>query len=121
MTNPLAITVTDLTKRFDGKTILAGVHLAVQPGQTVCLIGPSGGGKSTLLRCVNGLNTFDGGTIQVGPHRLQPGDGAVANTIRRTVGMVFQDFRLFPHRTALENVIEAPRHVLGTPAAQART
>jgi len=116
----LSITVTELTKRYDGKTILDGVHLAVQPGQTVCLIGPSGGGKSTLLRCVNGLNTFDAGTIQVGPHHLQPGGLAVADVIRRTVGMVFQDFRLFPHMTALENVVEAPRQVLGTPAAQAR-
>jgi ABC-type polar amino acid transport system ATPase subunit len=117
---PLAITVTGLTKRFDGKTILAGVHLTVQPGQTVCLIGPSGGGKSTLLRCVNGLNTFDAGSVQVGAHRLEPHDGGAAAAVRRTVGMIFQDFRLFPHMSALENIIEAPRQVLGVSAGQAR-
>jgi ABC-type polar amino acid transport system ATPase subunit len=115
----ISITVSDLIKRYDGKTILADVHLTVQPGQTVCLIGPSGGGKSTLLRCVNGLNTFDAGTVQVGPHRLTS-DGRAADAVRRTVGMVFQDFRLFPHMTALENVTEAPRHVLGTSAGDAR-
>ena len=71
MTKGISITVSDLSKRYDGKTILDSVSLTVQPGQTVCLIGPSGGGKSTLLRCVNGLNTFDSGTITVGQHRLQ--------------------------------------------------
>ena len=71
MTSGISITVSDLSKRYDGKTILDGVSLTVKPGQTVCLIGPSGGGKSTLLRCVNGLNTFDSGTITVGQHRLQ--------------------------------------------------
>jgi ABC-type polar amino acid transport system ATPase subunit len=110
----ISIIITDLAKRFGDKTILAGVSLSVQPGQTVCLIGPSGGGKSTLLRCVNGLNTFDNGSIQVGSHRLVPERNSTSVTVRRTVGMVFQDFRLFPHMTALENVMEAPRQLLKT-------
>lgn len=117
----ISISVTNLTKRFGDKTILAGVSLDAQPGQTVCLIGPSGGGKSTLLRCVNGLNTFDSGAIQVGQHRLAPGKTNSSVTVRRTIGMVFQDFRLFPHMTALENVMEAPRQLLKTPLTQIKS
>jgi ABC-type polar amino acid transport system ATPase subunit len=83
----------------------------------VALIGPSGGGKSTLLRCLNGLNTFDAGEIRVGPHTLQPGNGkgngAALQPVRRLLGMIFQDFQLFPHLTVLQNVIEAPVRVLG--------
>ncbi|HXH27562.1 MAG TPA: ATP-binding cassette domain-containing protein, partial [Candidatus Polarisedimenticolia bacterium] len=75
---PCRIEVRDLRKRFGDRTVLDGVSLAVEPGQTVALIGPSGGGKSTLLRCVNGLNAFDGGAVQVGPHRLSPGPMAGA-------------------------------------------
>ncbi len=89
-----------------------GVSLNVEQGQTVCLLGPSGGGKSTLLRCVNGLNTFDTGTITVGSHQLRAQNKADLEEVRRTVGMVFQDFRLFPHFSALENVMEAPVRVL---------
>ena len=66
----LHITVTGLTKRFRDRTILDHISFAVAPGQTVALIGPSGGGKSTLLRCLNGLHTFEAGEIQIGPHRL---------------------------------------------------
>jgi ABC-type polar amino acid transport system ATPase subunit len=117
----ISITITELTKTFGNRPILQGVSLTVQPGQTVCLIGPSGGGKSTLLRCVNGLNTFEGGSVQVGPHRLHPGKTTSSIEVRRTVGMVFQDFRLFPHMTALENVIEAPRLLLRTPLPKAKT
>jgi polar amino acid transport system ATP-binding protein len=88
----------------------------------VALLGPSGGGKSTLLRCLNGLNTFDSGEIRVGPHRLHPGDNraeAELPAIRRIFGMVFQDFQLFPHLSVLENVIEAPVRVLGQAPGQA--
>jgi polar amino acid transport system ATP-binding protein len=100
--------------------VLDQVSLVVQPGETVALIGPSGGGKSTLLRCLNGLNRFDQGEIRVGKHVLAPGrNGDAARPVRRLLGMIFQDFQLFPHLTALENVIEAPLHVLKLSRAQA--
>jgi len=119
------IQVNDLTKRFGSRLVLDRIGLSVAQGETVALIGPSGGGKSTLLRCLNGLTTFDGGEIRVGDHVLGPGAGARSNggavrQMRRLFGMVFQDFQLFPHLTALGNVIEAPVRVLGLPTAQAR-
>ncbi len=123
--NPAAhLTMTGLTKKFGERLVLDRVSLRVESGQTVALIGPSGGGKSTLLRCLNGLNTFDEGEIQVGPHVLRAGDasrgnGAAVRAMRRLFGMVFQDFQLFPHLTALSNVIEAPVRVLGLPHREA--
>ncbi len=124
MTQPFGIEVEGLVKRFGGRTVLDGVSLSIAPGQTVALIGPSGGGKSTLLRCVNGLASFDAGRVRVGPYVLHAGAGrshaAEARNVRRLVGMIFQDFQLFPHLTALGNVIEAPRRVLGLPYEQAR-
>src|ERR1700680_4640056 len=113
----MRIEVTGLTKRYGDRQVLAGVNLTVATGETVALIGPSGGGKSTLLRCLNGLNSFDGGAIQVGPHRLTAAESrrstpALAQ-VRRLLGMIFQDFQLFPHLTALGNIIEAPIRVLG--------
>jgi polar amino acid transport system ATP-binding protein len=110
--NTLTVQVRNVCKSFDGRRILDGVSLTVEGGQTVALIGPSGGGKSTLLRCLNGLNTFDAGEIRVGDHRLLPGPSATARAVRRLLGMIFQDFQLFPHLTALENIIEAPLRVL---------
>ncbi len=120
----LRIVLAGVSKRFEDRPVLDGVSLRVDPGETVALIGPSGGGKSTLLRCINGLTTFDAGEIRVGPHVLAPrppgsADGD-ARQVRRLLGMIFQDFQLFPHLTALQNVVEAPIHVLGQPGAQAR-
>src|SRR2546429_6710170 len=125
MSNLMQITVSAVTKRFGDRLVLDGVNLAVEPGETVALIGPSGGGKSTLLRCLNALNTFDAGEIRVGPHVLRPeqspGSTDVgAGQVRRLLGMVFQDFQLFPHLTALQNVMEAPIHVLKLNPAEAR-
>jgi polar amino acid transport system ATP-binding protein len=122
MENAADVSLHNLTKRYGPRTILQGVSLAIQSGQTVALIGPSGGGKSTLLRCINGLCSFDEGEVRVGEHVLRPlpdplqgraRTPAAAREIRRLFGMVFQDFQLFPHFTALENVIEAPLRVLG--------
>ncbi|MEX0586610.1 MAG: amino acid ABC transporter ATP-binding protein, partial [Pirellulales bacterium] len=87
----------------------------------VALIGPSGGGKSTFLRCANGLADFESGKVRVGPHELSAPiiEGANVRAVRRLVGMVFQDYQLFPHLTALENIVLAPRRVLGMPRQMA--
>jgi len=112
----MQITIKDVAKRFAERQVLDGIDLEVMPGETVALIGPSGGGKSTLLRCLNGLCDFDRGEIRVGDHVLKPGGaratGDSLRQVRRLLGMIFQDFQLFPHLTALGNVIEAPRYVL---------
>jgi len=110
-----------VTKRFGDRLVLDAVQLTVHVGETVALIGPSGGGKSTLLRCINGLASFDAGEIQVGTHRLGPNGASKENlpAVRRLFGMIFQDFQLFPHLTAVGNVMEAPQRVLGQPASQA--
>jgi ABC-type polar amino acid transport system ATPase subunit len=116
-----AVTLKNVTKRYGQRTILNDVSLEINSGETVALIGPSGGGKSTLLRCINGLATFDSGEVRVGEHVLPPGgNAAIAAQVRRSFGMIFQDFQLFPHLTALENVMEAPVQVLGKSKAEAR-
>jgi polar amino acid transport system ATP-binding protein len=112
------LAITALHKRRGEREVLRGVSLSLGKGRVGVLIGPSGSGKSTLLRCINGLDTFDGGEIRVAGKRLAA-DRNVRDrerdlcAVRRRVGMVFQQFNLFPHRTALENVIEGPVHVLG--------
>ena len=116
------VRVEGVTKRYGQRVILDRVNLAVKAGETVAVLGPSGGGKSTLLRCINGLQPFDEGRIQVGPHLLSAGNGKPSGdvrAVRRMAGMVFQDFQLFPHLTALSNVVEGPVHVLGLPRAEA--
>jgi polar amino acid transport system ATP-binding protein len=124
MNEPLQVDVRGVVKRFGDRQVLDGVDLTILPGQTMALIGPSGGGKSTLLRCINGLTQFDAGEIQVGPYRLAGGRQSpprdTVHRIRRLFGMIFQDFQLFPHLTAVGNVMEAPVHVLGVSAAEAR-
>ncbi|HMP78243.1 MAG TPA: amino acid ABC transporter ATP-binding protein [Pirellulaceae bacterium] len=120
------IEIRQLVKRFGKQTILDHVSLRLPDGQVSVLLGPSGSGKSTLLRTINGLEPFDSGEIWIHDEiRLgeagSPGrDDAVA-AIRRQVGMVFQQFNLFPHRTVLQNVVEAPIYVLGKPRGQAES
>jgi len=105
--------VTGLHVAYGGIEAVRSITFHVNEGETVALIGPSGGGKSTILRCINGLHTFDGGEIRVGEHTLRPQTRpADMAAVRRLFGMIFQDFQLFPHMTALENVMEAPRQVL---------
>jgi ABC-type polar amino acid transport system ATPase subunit len=111
------ITVRSLVKRFGATDVIKGISLEVSRGQVDAIIGPSGGGKSTFLRCINGLEPFQGGNIRVGDCELTPQtdprrDAALLQTVRRRVGMVFQQFNLFPHLTALENLCEAPVQVL---------
>jgi ABC-type polar amino acid transport system ATPase subunit len=118
------IEVHDLVKRHGALEVLHGVRLTVKRGEVAVIVGPSGGGKSTLLRCLNGLERFQGGSISIdgiglGAGMTEPARAAALRQIRRRVGMVFQDFNLFPHRSALENVTEAPIHVLGLPRGQA--
>ena len=117
------IEVKALSKAYGGRTVLDKVSLGFAPGQVVSLIGPSGGGKSTLLRCLNGLESFDSGAIEIVGEKLVPG-GAKVNAkalamVRRKVGMVFQQWNLFAHRTAIGNIIEAPVHVKGLTVAAA--
>jgi ABC-type polar amino acid transport system ATPase subunit len=112
------IDVSGLVKRFGDREILRGVSLSVARGEVAAIIGPSGGGKSTFLRCLNGLETFQEGRIAIDGQHL---DGSMTPSararalreVRREVGMVFQGFNLFPHRTVLENVTEGPIHVQG--------
>jgi len=103
-------------KAFGAVEVLRGISFAVDKGEAVCIIGPSGSGKSTLLRCINGLVSIDRGEIFVGGHavhRLHKDAEMVA--LRKDVSMVFQQYNLFPHKTALENVMMAPIDVLKQP------
>jgi ABC-type polar amino acid transport system ATPase subunit len=110
-----------VTKTYGSRTILNDITTRLESGETVALIGPSGGGKSTMLRCINGLATFDKGRIQVGSHSLEPHTPpAEIQQVRRLFGMIFQDFQLFPHFTALQNVMEAPVQVRGVSEKEAR-
>ena len=117
------ITLNKIVKRYGTQEVLRGVTMSVARGEVCVLLGPSGGGKSTLLRTINGLETFDEGSIDVSGTQLIGGDvssrEAALLKIRRKVGMVFQQFNLFPHRTVLENVIEAPMQVLKQSREQA--
>ena len=108
------IEVRALTKRHGQLEVLRGLDFSLAPGEVVSLIGPSGGGKSTFLRTLNGLTSYDGGTIHVeGQLLASRPDTRTLVALRRRVGMVFQQFHLFPHLSVLENVIEAPLRVAG--------
>ncbi|MFJ2988222.1 amino acid ABC transporter ATP-binding protein [Collimonas sp. NPDC087041] len=104
------IEVKQIHKRFGEHEVLKGVSLQVAAGEVVCLIGPSGSGKSTVLRCINGLETYEGGEILIEGERVDSKSSTI-HQLRTHVGMVFQRFNLFPHRTVLENVMEGPVYV----------
>jgi polar amino acid transport system ATP-binding protein len=101
----------DVRKNFGSFVALDGVSTRVHKGEVVCLIGPSGSGKSTLLRCTNGLEKLDGGTISLDGIAL-PNNETGMRDVRRRMGMVFQSFELFPHRTVIANVMMGPITVL---------
>ena len=117
-----------VSKSFGSNQVLRSIDLQVDPGEVLCIIGPSGSGKSTFLRCINHLERVDAGRLAVDGqvvgyrehggklYELKPKEAARQ---RREIGMVFQRFNLFPHMTALDNVIEAPIHVMGVPRAAA--
>jgi ABC-type polar amino acid transport system ATPase subunit len=118
------ITVRGLETVLGGTPVLRGIDLAVEAGEVLAMIGPSGSGKSTFLRALNYLTPFTAGEIEITGRWLRPGmseraDAAVLRAVRVRVGMVFQSFHLFPHLTALANVMEAPRRVLGLSAEEA--
>ncbi|MDX9714178.1 MAG: amino acid ABC transporter ATP-binding protein [Dissulfurispiraceae bacterium] len=122
------IHIRDLKKSYGTHQLFKGINLDVNKGEALVLIGPSGGGKSTLLRCINGLETFDSGEIDVCGISLHsiPSKGLSSQEkeaireVRLKAGMVFQQFNLFPHMTAMQNIIEAPVHVLGLSIEEAQ-
>lgn len=118
------ITVRNLSKSFKGQSVLKGIDLDIAAGEVVAIIGPSGSGKTTLLRCLNLLETPDGGSIRVGEIEIDAGkpisqQQGLIRKLRQQVGFVFQNFNLFPHRSALENVIEGPLVVKKQPRDKA--
>jgi polar amino acid transport system ATP-binding protein len=124
----MMIAVDDVRKTFASRTVLDGVTVRFERGKVSTLVGPSGGGKSTLLRCINGLERFDSGRIEVaglelGPSRsLHPSraERATLRAVRLAAGMVFQHYGLFSHMSAIDNVMEAPVHVRGIAPREAR-
>lgn len=111
--NVPVLSVQDLIKIYDDdRTVLNGVSLEVQKGEVLAVIGPSGCGKSTLLRCINGLEQVQGGSIVLDGEVLTEG-ATPWNKVRTRVGMVFQNYELFPHLTVMDNLLLAPRKVLG--------
>ena len=128
--NTPMIAIENVWKRYGRLDVLKGIDLEVPRGGVTCLIGPSGSGKSTLLRCVNHLEKVSAGRLYVDGELIgyRERDGVLyemsekdAAKQRRDIGMVFQNFNLFGHRTVLENIIEAPVHVKGQPVAEAKT
>lgn len=121
-TSNVGIELRHISKRFGSNVVLDDLSLEVEPGTVTALIGPSGAGKSTFLRCINLLETPDSGWIRVADHTIEVGQAVSARDLkelRRTVGMVFQSFNLFPHMSVLENVSFPQRHVLGRSREQA--
>ncbi|WP_248449125.1 amino acid ABC transporter ATP-binding protein [Sinorhizobium meliloti] len=129
MNQDILVKAIDVTKNYGTFRALDKVSLEVARGEVSCIIGPSGSGKSTLLRCINLLERMDGGAIWVSDeligyrrdgNNLHEISDAEISRQRRRIGMVFQRFNLFPHKTALENIIEGPVQVLGEPVKEAR-
>jgi polar amino acid transport system ATP-binding protein len=129
MNERIVMRASAVRKRFGKHEVLKGIDLDVASGETVCIIGPSGSGKTTFLRCINHLETIDSGRIEVNGQLvgyrqstngqlIEDSPRAIAKR-RAEIGMVFQRFNLFPHKTALENIIEAPIRVRGTAKQQA--
>ena len=115
------IHIENLHKQHDQLHVLRGVSLSIARGEVAVVVGPSGGGKSTLLRCVNGLEVFQQGAVRVGEVTLGPGVvlSSTLRTLRRAVGMVFQQFHLFPHLSVLDNVLAGPVFAQNRPRAEA--
>ncbi|MBV0934510.1 amino acid ABC transporter ATP-binding protein [Marinobacterium sp. A346] len=115
------VEIKQLNKSFGEHHVLKDIDLQVKTGEVVVIIGASGSGKSTLIRCINGLEEYNTGTLVVDGHGLEPHGGSqkALNTIRKEVGMVFQQFNLFPHLSVRRNIMLAPMKVKGMSQAQA--
>ncbi|NWJ25770.1 amino acid ABC transporter ATP-binding protein [Rhizobium sp. RM] len=129
MSKNIIVKAVDVTKLYGTFAALDQVSLEIAKGEVCCIIGPSGSGKSTFLRCINQLEKMNSGAIWVGDeligyrregNNLYEVSDAEISRQRRRIGMVFQRFNLFPHKTALENIMEGPVHVLGEPVADVR-
>jgi len=116
------INVKNLKKNFDDVTVLESINFSVEKGEVVCFVGPSGSGKTTLLRCLNLLEIPNGGSIEIGSKRVEFDRKEPSKkdtlSLRSYTGMVFQGFHLFPHKTVIENIIEAPFTVKKTSKAE---
>jgi polar amino acid transport system ATP-binding protein len=106
-------------KSFGANEVLKGISADVQQGEVVCIVGPSGSGKSTILRCINGLEVYQKGRITINDQLVDSKSKSIS-TLRSEIAMVFQRFNLFPHRTAIENIMEGPIYVKRESKAQAR-
>jgi glutamate transport system ATP-binding protein len=113
------VELSGVRKAFDGNVVLEGIDLGIDRGESIVVAGPSGSGKSTMLRCVNGLETIDGGAITFDGQRVDTAGRGIAR-LRADIGMVFQQFNLFPHMTVERNVMLAPVQVRVLPEAKAR-
>ncbi len=111
------ISIKEVHKSFGALEVLKGVTIDVMKGEVICIIGPSGSGKSTLIRCINALNDIQSGSIRVEGQEVHAPDLDKLE-LRKKVGMVFQQYNLFPHKTALENIMMAPLKVLKEPRAE---
>jgi ABC-type polar amino acid transport system ATPase subunit len=118
LSSSIMVKVEKLNKSFGDLHVLKDIDMMVKESEVVCLIGASGSGKSTILRCLNFLEIKDSGNIIIGGEKVEPGTHDI-NDIRARVGMVFQHFHLFPHMTVIENIVEAPMHVKKVPKEQA--
>jgi ABC-type polar amino acid transport system ATPase subunit len=112
------VQLTDVRKSFGDNLVLDAIDLSIAPGEAIVVAGPSGSGKSTMLRCINGLETIDSGSVVVDGKRIDPQSKDIQK-IRADIGMVFQQFNLFPHKSVLENITLAPIKVRGVERAAA--
>lgn len=115
-TDPI-VSIKDVRKSFGSLEVLKGISMDIMKGEVICIIGPSGSGKSTLIRCINALNDIQHGSITIEGQEVH--DAKLDKLeLRKRVGMVFQQYNLFPHKTALENVMMAPLKVLKQPKSE---